>query len=189
MHWYCVDKLFHHPSANTVRNSTRIHSIACGKGIGKRHVYFSQQRRLSDFLTFVGWQNKSLPGRLLKESHWSCWNYKNTWKGHSTGAAKLPRVFSTVANGNYLFKWNTQWAVFVQTNAFDFAALRLTQSLFMEILAEIERKKDEGQKVVIPLSPLITTAMDKKHSVWGLIFSFTNSGNYILINKDAIAKQ
>ena len=50
----------------------------------------------------------------------------------------------------------------------------------MEILAEIERKEDEGQKVVIPLSSLITTAMDKKHEVWGLIFSFTNSGNYIL---------
>ena len=49
-------------------------------------------------------------------------------------------------------------------NAFDFAALRLTESLFMEFLAEIERKEEGGQKVVIPLSSLIITAMDEKHS-------------------------
>ena len=49
-------------------------------------------------------------------------------------------------------------------NAFGFAALRLTESLFMEFLAEIERKEEGGQKVVIPLSSLIITAMDEKHS-------------------------
>ena len=38
---------------------------------------------------------------------------------------------SVQANGNYLFKWNTQWVVFVQPNAFNFAAARLTESLFM----------------------------------------------------------
>ena len=38
-------------------------------------------------------------------------------------------------------------------------------SLFSwNFLAEIERKEEEGQKVVIPLSSLIITAMDEKHS-------------------------
>ena len=34
---------------NTVDNSASIHPTACGKGNGKRHIYFSQQRRLSHF--------------------------------------------------------------------------------------------------------------------------------------------
>ena len=69
-------------------------------------------------------------------------------------------------------QYSGKWQLPVQMkhaklNAFGFAALRLTESLFMEFLAEIERKGEGGQKVVIPLSCLIITAMNKKHSAWG----------------------